>query len=143
MSERIKLWAKASTEKVVFTLNLNPSSIIIAKKKSCLYPSLCLKFHSSLCEHTLHLAAQFLKGLCGGLVIVRELLPGGEGVGAGAVRQAALRGALVPGTLLLPVQVMLYHELKLWGQMGNEGGDSMKSTSKEYCRLSIFNELAI
>ena len=67
-------------------------------------------------EHTLHLAAQFLKGLRSGLVIVWELLPGGNGVGAGAVRQAALRGALVPGSLLLPVQVVLYEELQLWGE---------------------------
>lgn len=65
-------------------------------------------------SHTLHLAAQLLDGLGGGLVVVRELLPGGDRVGTGAVRQAALRGALVGRPLLLPVQMVFHHELQLW-----------------------------
>lgn len=65
-------------------------------------------------KQTLHLAAQLLDGLGCGLVIVWQLLPGGDRVGAGPVRQAALRGTLVPGALLLPVQVVLHQELQLF-----------------------------
>lgn len=45
---------------------------------------------------------------------MRELLPGGNRVGTGAVRQAALRGALVGRPLLLPVQMVFHQELQLW-----------------------------
>lgn len=62
---------------------------------------------------TLHLAAQFLKGLRCGVVVMWEFLSWGNGVRTGPVRQAALRGAFVSPSLLLPVQVVLYQELQL------------------------------
>lgn len=77
------------------------------------------------------MAAQFLKGLRSGLIIVWELLPGGNRVGAGAVRQAALRGALVPTSLLLPVQVVLYQELQLWEVNEKQGREKMKRKGLE------------
>lgn len=65
-------------------------------------------------SHTLHLAAQLLNSLCGGFVVMWELLPGGNRVGTWAVWQAALWGALVRRSLLLPVQMVLHKELQLW-----------------------------
>lgn len=87
-------------------------------------------------KHTLHLAAQLLNGLGSGLIIVRQLLPSGNRVGAGPVRQAALRGTLVPGSLLLPVQVVLHQELQLLGgvqvkkEKRDRGKDQELKTSK-------------
>lgn len=80
-------------------------------------------------KHTLHLAAQLLNGLGSGLIIVWQLLPSGNRVGAGPVRQAALRGTLVPGSLLLPVQVVLHQELQLLGgvQLKKEKRDRGKN----------------
>lgn len=72
-------------------------------------------------RHTLHLAAQLLNSLGSGLVIVRQLLPSGNRVGTGPVRQAALRGTLVPSPLLLPVQVVLHQELQLLGRSSGGG----------------------
>lgn len=86
------------------------------------------------------MAPQLLNSLGSGLVIVRQLLPGGDRVGAGPVRQAALRGALVPGALLLPVQVMLHQELQLLGgvQVGERGERRKHQKRKKNQRFKTF-----
>lgn len=80
---------------------------------SCLLLVYC-DWQGQSSSHTLHLAAQLLNSLYGGFVVMWELLSGGNRVGTGAVWQAALRGALIRRSLLLPVQMVFHQELQLW-----------------------------
>lgn len=89
-----------------------PSGLINMSVLHAYYWLTAWKVQSS--SHTLHLAAQLLNSLCGGFVVMWELLPGGNRVGTGAVWQAALWGALVRRSLLLPVEMVFHQELQLW-----------------------------
>ena len=74
---------------------------------------------------TFHLAAQLLEGrdLGAEVSVAGQLVHSGRGLRAGPVRQAALRGALIPALLLLlllPVEVVLHQELQLCPEEGTE-----------------------